>query len=106
MGLTDLFIKHELRPDFLAELNTAIQNFERAIGDKAVGREAHLGAGAGFDTALNEALTAIQRLDAIVANKLRDDSVRLAVWASARHIARPTHAKPAPPAPTPPAAKP
>ena len=39
-----------------------------------------------------EGLTAVQRLDAIVVNKLRDNPAELAAWASARHVER-AHAK-------------
>ena len=52
-------------------------------------------------------LTAVQRLEAIVANRLTADPVTRAVWDSVRHVertARTTNASPAPvpvPAPAP-----
>jgi hypothetical protein len=55
---------------------------------------------------MEDALTAIRRLDAIVVNRLRGDRTAIAAWERARHVDRPSRARngaaePAAPAPLP-----
>ncbi|MBI3399836.1 MAG: sigma 54-interacting transcriptional regulator [Acidobacteria bacterium] len=110
------FVAHSLPPTFLKDLDTDIQRFEAAIREHAAGIGAHVAARAAIDAAIEGGLTAIQRLDAIVLNRLRDDPAMLAVWERARHVERqprvkngappsapsgPSAVAPAPPAPPP-----
>jgi hypothetical protein len=60
---------------------------------------------------MEDALTAIRRLDAIVVNRLRGDRTAIAAWKRARHVDRPARvrngaAEPASPAPVPSATPP
>ena len=99
--LLKAFIAHDMPATFLTQLNADLQEFERAIRDHAVGKDKHIAARAGIDTAIEAGLTAVQRLDAIVANRLHDDPTTLAVWDSARHVERTARAKNGAPSPVP-----
>ena len=95
------FVAHGMPKSFLAELGHTLDAFERAAQDRLAARETSAAAKAGIGTAMEQALAALTRLDAIVANTLRDDPTRLAVWAAARRVARVRTSgdrQPAPPA--------
>jgi hypothetical protein len=95
--LKDEFIRHELPADFLDDLAADIAAFEHAINTQHTGTDAHIAATAAIDNALERGLKAVQRLDAIVRNKFRDDPAALAAWTSASHVARaPKHKASAP----------
>ncbi len=51
-----------------------------AAREQDAGEETSAAARAAFETAMDEALAAVQRLDAIVVNRLRHDRATLAVW--------------------------
>ena len=105
--LVKAFIAHDMPATFLTGLDAELQEFEQAIHAHSVGKDRHIAARAGIDTAMEAGLTAVQRLEAIVANRLTADPVTRAVWDSVRHVertARTTNASPAPvavPAPAP-----
>jgi hypothetical protein len=84
--LADAFITHAMPETFLTELNTGIARFEQATHDHQAGKGTKTAARARFRAALEAGLTAVRRLDAIVANRLRDDPVTMAVWEQARHV--------------------
>lgn len=88
--LKDDFIKHELPATFLADLQTAIDDFERAVGSQNTNRETHVSATVSIDSTIERGMNAVRRLDAIVRNKFRDDAATLAAWESARHVERAT----------------
>jgi len=87
--LAAVFISHEMQKTFLADLAAAIERFEEAIHDRAVGKGAHAAARAGIQTAMRSGTAAVRKLDAIVLNKLDHDPVALAGWESARHVELP-----------------
>lgn len=99
--LSKAFIAHDMPANFLTELSSDIQQFEQAIREHSVGKDTHIAARAGIDTAMEAGLTAVQRLDAIVANRLRDDPTTVAVWDSARHVERTARTKNGAPKPVP-----
>ena len=82
------FVAHGLPKSFLADLEATREAFERAAQDRLAARETTAGAAAGIGTAMDEGLTALSRLDAIVANTLRDEPTLLAVWTAARRLPR------------------
>jgi hypothetical protein len=86
--LADEFIRHELPANFLADLETDIADLERSIGRQNSNRDTHITATATIDSAIERGLSAVQKLDAIVSNKFRDDPAKLAAWESARHTER------------------
>jgi hypothetical protein len=91
--LAKAFIAHDMPANFLTELNADLKEFEQAIREHAVGKDTHVAARAGIDTAMEAGLAAVQRLDAIVANRLRDDPTTVAVWDSVRHVERTARTK-------------
>src|SRR5262249_31514495 len=82
------FIAHGLPRTFLADLQAALDAFERATQNRLAARETRAAAQAGIGTAMDSALAALTRLDAIVRNLLRDEPMLLATWTSPRHAAR------------------
>ena len=99
--LSKAFIAHDMPTTFLTQLNADLQEFEQAIRKHAVGKDTHIAARAGIETAMEAGLTAVQRLDAIVANRLRDDPTTVAVWDSVRHVGRASRTKNGAPTPLP-----
>jgi hypothetical protein len=82
------FLAHGLPKAFLADLQAALDAFERATQDRLAARETRAAARAGIGTAIDSARAALTRLDAIVRNTLRDEPALLATWTSARRVTR------------------
>ena len=87
------FIDSHLPADFLERLDVAIQDLENAINDQTVSRAAHMSATAAIEQTRSDALSALQGLDPIMENLLRDDPPTFAVWQSCRHVERTNVAK-------------
>jgi hypothetical protein len=98
------FQKHEMPADFIDELNADIAALEEAISGRARHRDSHVAATASLDATVDRGIKAVQRLNAIVRNKFRDDPAALAAWESASHVARRSRtvapAQPEPPQPS------
>ena len=94
------FMKHDMPDDFLADLQSDIEAFEEAIPDHEPGKDTHVAARAAIEGAIDAGLDAVRRLDAIVPNRLRNDSKALASWERARRVeyraGRPRTEAPAP----------
>jgi hypothetical protein len=82
------FISYGLAQSFLADLNTAITEFEQAINKQNAARDTHVTATTAIDEALERGINIVRQLDAIVRNKYADDAPQLAAWESASHIER------------------
>ena len=95
------FQKHEMPANFIDELNADIAVLEEAINGRARHRDSHVAATASLDATVDRGIKAVQRLNAIVRNKFRDDPAALAAWESASHVARHSRTG-APPQPAPP----
>jgi len=111
------FVEHGLSAAFVADLRGKLEAFERATRDHVAATETGVVARAGIESAMEAALTALQRLDAVVPNRLRDNPTLHAAWTSARRMTRmrvtsvtgvataptlpPTTVPPPPPATTP-----
>lgn len=80
------FVKHDMPDDFLADLQSDIEAFEEAIRDHETGKDTHVAARAAIEGAIDAGLDAVRRLDAIVPNRLRNDSKALASWERARRV--------------------
>jgi hypothetical protein len=80
------FVTHGLPKSFLADLEATLNAFERAAQDRLAARETGAVAAAGIGTAMDQGLAALSRLDAIVANTLRDEPTLLAAWTAARRV--------------------
>jgi hypothetical protein len=83
------FVAHGLAPTFRKDLDAASRGFETAIREDADGRNAQVAARDAFEAAMEDALTAIRRLDAIVVNRLRGDRSAIGAWERARYVDRP-----------------
>jgi hypothetical protein len=81
----ETFVAHELPSNFLRQLQAAIDAFERAMRERASGRDQRVGARARFDASMKAALHAVRRLNAIVPNRL-DDPAAVALWNLARRV--------------------
>jgi hypothetical protein len=79
------FVAHELPSNFLGQLQVAVDAFERAMRERASGRDQRVAARARFDTSMEAALRAVKRLNAIVPNKLNEPA-GIAIWNRARRI--------------------
>src|SRR5215813_6866078 len=82
------FQKHEMPANFIDELNADIAALEEAISGWARHGDSHVAATASLDATVERGIKAVQRLNAIVRNKFRDDPAALAAWESASHVER------------------
>ena len=87
-AVSDVFIRHAMRPDFIDDLNTDIQKVEEARHSRFAARATHRKSTAAIDAALKKAMTAFAEFDILIANILRNDGATMAVWKSARHVKR------------------
>ena len=83
-----LFIDGHLPADFLEKLDIAIRDLERAIAEQTACNAARTSATRAIEHTRTEAVSALQRLDPIMENRLRDDPATLAVWQSCRRVER------------------
>lgn len=100
--LRSRFIAHGMPATFVADLDAVVEAFERATRDFSAGRGERLAARTGIGSALAAGLAAVQALDVIVTNHLRDNEVACTVWERDRRTGYPQ--KDAAPAPATPAA--
>jgi len=82
----DRFVAYGMPESFLTTLRAQVDAFEQGAMAREVGRDHHTAARAGIDEALADALGRVRRLDYIVASRVQDDPVTLAVWKRDRRI--------------------
>jgi hypothetical protein len=87
--LGDRFIAHVMPKTFLADLGEAIGRFEQAIHEREAGKDERIAARTRIQAALSSGLAAVRALDAMVANRLRDDPATMAVWKRDRRVQYP-----------------
>jgi hypothetical protein len=85
-ALSAPLLAHGLPATFLDDIDGAVLAFETAVRDHTASRSGLVAARAGIESAIQAGMTAVQRLDGIVPNRLRDDSATFAVWQQARHV--------------------
>ena len=102
------FIAHGMPQTFIAGLAQLVERFEEAIRGREAERDEHTAARASIEMALASGLAAVKTLDVLVANRLLDDAVTMAVWKRDRRVVYPWRTKgaaatqaPAPAAPSP-----
>ena len=100
LPLKDLFISFAMPDDFLEELTELIADFDEAFTGQQTGRGKRLAATAVIDDTLDDALSAVRQLNAIVRNTFADDPEPLSRWATARHVQREPRRNAIPQAPT------
>jgi hypothetical protein len=84
--LVNEFVKHAIPANFLDDLDSDIKALEEAIKVRESGQGTHLAARASINTAMEAALAAVRRLDAIVPNTVGHDAATLALWEHARRV--------------------
>ena len=94
--LRDAFVKFEMAPTFIEDLNARIETLEKAIGQRAVCKGARVAATGRLEAAMEVALGILVQLDPIVENKLTGDPHELSRWKTARHLERAWVSKRAP----------
>jgi hypothetical protein len=82
------FIRYGMPAAFLDELTARIDEFDRAIRARGGARAKRVRAKVRLDAALNEGMMATRRLDAVVFNALGSDPSAMALWETARCVAR------------------
>ena len=112
----DTFIAHAMPKTFVDDLHALVDGFEQAIHDREAGKDDHAAARANMEAVMSSGTAAVYKLDAIIANQLRDDPGAMAAWRRDRQVgyrrsrkvvagADPTNATPAQAAAAPAAAK-
>lgn len=97
------FIELEHPANFVAALRQRVAAFESADSDQNVGQENQQGATASIGPLIQEGLTIVKQLDAIMSNKYRSDAEKMGAWLAASHVERaPASKKKEPTPPTPP----
>ena len=87
--LKDRFIAHVMPETFLADLGEAIGRFEQATHQREAGKDERIAARKRIEAAVTSGLAAVRALDAMVANRLRDDPATVAVWKRDRRVQYP-----------------
>lgn len=82
------FLEYELEEGFLAELEADIAAFDKAEDDQGDGLTERVGATQGIAEAIRTGVAAVRRLDPLMRNKYRRDTVKLAAWITASHTER------------------
>ena len=80
------FLQHCLPDNFIDNLRAGAAQLDRAILDQAASKNKRAHATKSVDGAMDECLTLLQRVDAIVANTLADNPPALAEWNVTRRV--------------------
>ena len=80
------FLAHAMPEMFIADLTKAVDDFEAAIQERDNHRAASAGVQASIKRALADGMSAVVRLDAIVANHAGHDPKLTAVWKRERRV--------------------
>jgi hypothetical protein len=80
------FLLHGLPSNFIESLKPAAAELRGAIESQIAARDRRRQSAQDFDSALEEALTCLQRFDALVANTLSGDLSAMAAWEVARRL--------------------
>jgi hypothetical protein len=102
------FVRFEMAPTFVDDLNSKIKDFEQAMADHSSSRSGHVATTGLIDNGMQRALEILAQLDPIVSNKVAGDVDLTGQWKNVRHVESAWVSKkdpvPAPPAVIPPAA--
>jgi hypothetical protein len=82
------FIALEHPADFVAALRQRVSDFESADSQQNAGEESGSGATAGIGPLVQEGLTIVKQLDAIMSNKYRSNAAKMGAWMTASHVER------------------
>ena len=90
---TAQFVGHAMPATFIADLIALVDHFEQTIRERETGKDDRTAARTSIEQALESGTNAAVRLDAIVANHLKDDPVTVSVWKRDRRVGRPHRAR-------------
>ena len=88
-GFKSEFVGHGMPETFLADLDDLVGIFEKATRYRTAGRNDQTAGRASIEAALESGMEAVRKLDVIVANRLHDDAVTMAVWERERRVGYP-----------------
>ena len=91
--LKDEFVAHQLPANFLDRLRSEIEALQLAINAQAQSKSDRRAAVDTLVQAVDNAMIAVQRLDAIIPNTFGDDHEVMTAWDIARQVNKPTHRK-------------
>lgn len=95
-AVKDQFVALDLPDNFDTELQQLVDRFEEVAGGRRAGKARVKTANLGLQAAMADAYRVIRRLDVVVANRLKDDPVLLAVWKTERRVTGHGSATPVP----------
>jgi hypothetical protein len=88
-GFKSEFVGHGMPETFLADLDDLVATFEKATRYRTAGRNDQTAARASIEAALESGMEAVRKLSVIIANRLHDDAVTMAVWERERRVGYP-----------------
>jgi hypothetical protein len=88
-----LFVEYDLPATFAEDLRTKADSLEHYISLQTEGTGARAESSTSVEEALQRTAGLVERLDAVVRNKYREDPARLTAWERARRIESAPHSK-------------
>ncbi|MEQ1759225.1 MAG: hypothetical protein ABL986_12955 [Vicinamibacterales bacterium] len=82
----EVFARYEMPTDFVAQLTTGIEAFEKACREQQVRLGTLRAARSHITQALDAGMAAVMELDTILRNRLSKDPATLSVWEQARRV--------------------
>jgi hypothetical protein len=82
------FVAFEMEPEFVTALESKIEAFTEAVANHKAIRAAHAATSQLIDDAMARALTTLDQLDAIMGNKLGDNTGLQLKWENVRRVER------------------
>jgi hypothetical protein len=80
------FVRFEMAPSFVDDLNSKIKDFEQAMADHSTSRSGHVASTGLIDSGMQHALDILAQLDPIVSNKVAGDVDLIGQWKNVRHV--------------------
>jgi len=92
----ELLVSRGMSEQLLADLATAVADFEKTLEATRAGRREHVGASADLRSVATEIAEQVRLLDGLVRYRFGDNAELMGAWASARNVVGPFKAKVAP----------
>jgi hypothetical protein len=85
--MRDVFVAHEMEPDFVEQLEASIKHLEDAIQEYSEKKTIQTTATSSIEETMQKAMDAVYRLAGVVPNRLKRNSSVLREWDIARRVA-------------------
>ena len=92
----ELLVSRGMSEQLLADLATAVADFEKTLEATRAGRREHVGASADLRSVATEIAEQVRLLDGLVRYRFGDNAELMGAWASARNVVGPFKSKAAP----------